>query len=134
MNGRMTKMCEISFKGCSKIPVHLIHLHGKMIHYGTKIAYIYVITLQLKQKVLLELHTSPIGGHSIFLKTYNRVKKEFFWDGLKTDVQRFVVECLVFQQNKVETIKTLESFTTISHPKSALGGSFHGFHHRVTKV
>jgi hypothetical protein len=27
-----------------RIPVHQIHLHGKMIHYGTKIAYIYVRT------------------------------------------------------------------------------------------
>jgi hypothetical protein len=61
---------------------------------------------QLKQKVLLELHTSLVGGHSGFLKTYHRVKREFFGDGLKTDVQRFVVECLVCQQNKVETIKT----------------------------
>ena len=58
---------------------------------------------QLKQKVLLELHTSPIGGHSGFLKTYHRVKNDFFWDGLKNDVQRFVEECLVCQQNKVET-------------------------------
>ena len=33
---------------------------------------------QLKQKILMELHTSPLGGHSIFLKTYHRVKKEFF--------------------------------------------------------
>jgi hypothetical protein len=56
---------------------------------------------QLNQKVLLELHTSPVGGHSGFLKTCHRVKKEFFWDGLKTDVQRFVAKCLVFQQNKV---------------------------------
>jgi hypothetical protein len=61
---------------------------------------------QLKQKVLLELHTSPVGGHLGFLKTYHRVKKDFFWDGLKNDVQRFVAECLVFQQNKVETINT----------------------------
>jgi hypothetical protein len=61
---------------------------------------------QLKQKVLLELHTSPVGGHSRFLKTYHRVKKDFLGDGLKTNVQRFVAECLVFQQNKVETIKT----------------------------
>jgi hypothetical protein len=51
------------------------------------------------------LHTSPVGGHSGFLKTYHRVKKEIFRDGLKTDVQRFVEKCLVFQQNKVETIK-----------------------------
>jgi hypothetical protein len=61
---------------------------------------------QLKKKVLLELHTSPVGGHSGFLKTYHRVKNDFFWDGLKNDVQRFVAECLVCQQNKVETIKT----------------------------
>jgi hypothetical protein len=62
---------------------------------------------QLKQKVLLELHTSPVGGHSEFLKTYHRVKKDFFWHGLKTNVQIFVEECLVFQQNKVENINTL---------------------------
>jgi hypothetical protein len=55
----------------------------------------------------LELRTSPVGGHSGFLKTYHRFKKDFFWDGLKTDVQMFVAECLVCQQNKVETIKTL---------------------------
>jgi hypothetical protein len=53
----------------------------------------------------LELHTSPVGGHLGFLKTYHKVKKDFFGDGLKTDVQRFLVECLVCQQNKVETIK-----------------------------
>ena len=33
---------------------------------------------QLKQNIPLELHTSPLGGHSRFLKTYHRVKKEFF--------------------------------------------------------
>jgi hypothetical protein len=61
---------------------------------------------QLKQKLILELHTSMVGGHLGFLKTYHRVKKEFFWDGLKNDVQRFVAEFLVCQQNKVEIIKT----------------------------
>jgi hypothetical protein len=71
---------------------------------------------QLNQKVLLELHTSPVRGHSRFLKTYHRVKKEFFWDGLKIDVQRFVIECLVCQQNKVETIKTPSLLQPLSIP------------------
>jgi hypothetical protein len=71
---------------------------------------------QLKQKVLLELHTSPVGGHSGFLKTYHRVKKDFFWDGLKTNVQRFVAECVVCQQNKVETIKTPGLLQPLSIP------------------
>ena len=61
---------------------------------------------QLKQKVFLELHTSPVGGNLGFIKTYHRVKKEFFWEGLKSDVQRFMEKCLISQQNKVETVKT----------------------------
>ena len=71
---------------------------------------------QLKQNILMELHTSPIGGHSGFLKTYHRVKKEFFWDGLKSDIQKFVAECLVCQQNKVETIKTPGLLQPLSIP------------------
>jgi hypothetical protein len=50
------------------------------------------------------------------LKTYHSVKKEFFWDGLKTDVQRFLVECLVCQQNKVEIIKTPGLLQPLSIP------------------
>jgi hypothetical protein len=71
---------------------------------------------QLKQKLLLELHTSLVQGHSIFLKTYHMIKKEFFWDGLRTDVQRFLEECLVFQQNKVETINTPSLLQPLSIP------------------
>ena len=36
------KKCGHSFKSCIKILVHLIHLVGKIIPYGTKITYIFV--------------------------------------------------------------------------------------------
>src|ERR1700733_10953029 len=68
----------------------------------------------------MELHTSPLGGNSGFLKTYHRVKKEFFWEGLKSDIQKFVAECLVFQQNKVETIKTPGLLQPLSIPSQCL--------------
>src|SRR6202044_199334 len=71
---------------------------------------------QLKQKILMELHTSPLGGHSGFLQTYHRVKKEFFWEGLKSNIQKFVAECLVCQQNKVQTIKTPSLLQPLSIP------------------
>ena len=71
---------------------------------------------QLKLNILLEFHTSPLGGHSGFLKTYHRVKKEFFWDGLKSDIQKFVAEFLVSEQNKLETIKTPGLLQLLSIP------------------
>lgn len=39
-------------------------------------------------------------------KTDHKFQKEFFWEGLKSYVRRFMVECFVCQQNKVETVKT----------------------------
>ena len=116
MNGRMMKKHGHLFKGCSRIPVHLIHLNLKNDSLWYKDRLYLCKTSQLKHKVLLELHTSPLGGHSGFLKTYHRVKKEFFWDGLKTDVQKFVAECLVCQQNKVETIKIPSLLQCLSIP------------------
>ena len=44
------------------------------------------------------------------------LKKEFFWEGLKYHVQRFVAKCLVCQQNKVETVKTLGLLQPLNIP------------------
>jgi hypothetical protein len=47
-------------------------------------------------------HTSPFAGHSGYLKTYRKIWERFAWKGLKTDVLKFVWECHICQQNKVE--------------------------------
>jgi len=67
---------------------------------------LYLCTYSQLKKIFLELHTSPIGGYSGFLNTYHMMKKGFFLEGFKYDVQNFVAKCLVFQQNKGGTIKT----------------------------
>jgi hypothetical protein len=61
---------------------------------------------KLKSTVLSELHATSTTGHSGFTKTYNRVKRSFFWDGMKQDVHNFVIECDVCQRNKGEIIKS----------------------------
>lgn len=50
--------------------------------------------------LLKEFHSSPIGGHSGFLRTYKRLASVLYWQGMKKDVKRFVEECPVCQQNK----------------------------------
>jgi hypothetical protein len=56
--------------------------------------------------VFFELHATPTTRHSGFTKTYDWVKRSFFWDGMKNDVCTFVAECDVCQRNKGETIKS----------------------------
>jgi hypothetical protein len=61
---------------------------------------------KLKSTILSELHATPTAGHLGFTKPYDRVKRSFFWDGMKQDIHNFVVECEVCQRNKVETVKS----------------------------
>lgn len=37
----------------------------------------------LKSKALSLVHDSPLGGHSSYLKTFHRAKKNWFWWGMK---------------------------------------------------
>jgi hypothetical protein len=60
---------------------------------------------KLKSTVLYELHATPTAGHSGFTKTYDRVKRSFFWDGMKQEIRNFFTECDVCQCNKRETVK-----------------------------
>ena len=58
----------------------------------------------LKVAVLQQVHDSPLGGgHLGFLKTLHRVKRDFYWLGLREDVKKHVKECDACQRLKVET-------------------------------
>ena len=57
----------------------------------------------LKLKVLQQVHDSPLGGHLGFLKSYHRLKKDFYWVGIRADLKKHIRECGVCQQMKHET-------------------------------
>jgi hypothetical protein len=66
--------------------------------------------------VLSELHARPMAGHSGFTKIYDRVKRSFFWDGMKQDIHNFVVECDMCQCNKGEIVKSLGTLQALPIP------------------
>lgn len=47
----------------------------------------------VRAQILQKLHGSPIGGHSGTERTYKRVKRSFYWRGMKKDVVWHVSEC-----------------------------------------
>nr|GFA32830.1 retrotransposon protein, putative, Ty3-gypsy subclass [Tanacetum cinerariifolium] len=56
----------------------------------------------LREAVLSEAHSSPFSIHSGSTKIYRDLKQNFWWNGMKQDVARFVAKCLTCQQVKIE--------------------------------
>lgn len=56
----------------------------------------------LRTKLIVAMHSTPIGGHSGVQATYYRLKKLFHRKGMKTDVHSFVKQCIICQQARHE--------------------------------
>lgn len=59
----------------------------------------------MQQRVLLELHSGAMGGHSGVQATYSRVKQHFSWPQLKRMVKAYVALCAVCKQAKPEHVR-----------------------------
>ncbi|KAH9802499.1 Integrase catalytic domain-containing protein [Citrus sinensis] len=57
----------------------------------------------LKTRLLQEFHDPKIGGHSGVLKTWKRLAQNFYWDGMKNNVKKYVAACDTCQRNKFES-------------------------------
>lgn len=56
----------------------------------------------LREQLFSALHSSAIGGHSGMRATYHRLKKLFYWTGMKLDVNKWTASCPVCQRSKHE--------------------------------
>ncbi|PNX61565.1 retrotransposon Ty-3/Gypsy protein, partial [Trifolium pratense] len=50
--------------------------------------------------LLAEFHSTPIGGHSGFLRTYRRIAANIYWVGMQKAVRDFVRACDICQRQK----------------------------------
>ena len=57
----------------------------------------------LQQVVFYEIHASPLTRNSGFLKKYERSQNNFFWKGMKQEIQQIVAKCDTCQRHKGET-------------------------------
>ncbi|XP_026459327.1 uncharacterized protein LOC113359987 [Papaver somniferum] len=55
-------------------------------------------------KLLHEFHSTPLGGHSGYFRTYKRTQQNFYWKGLKHSVKDFISHCDICQKNKSESV------------------------------
>ena len=77
-------------------------LCNKLLFYKGKL-YLGEFSGDLKSTVLHQVHDSPLGGHSGYLKALQRLQRDFYWFGLRKDLKQYVKECDVCQKLKHET-------------------------------
>ena len=58
--------------------------------------------LELREQILSEAHTTPFSVHPGATKMYKDLKEHFWWPGMKGDVAKYVVKCLICQKTKAE--------------------------------
>ncbi|UYV77011.1 hypothetical protein LAZ67_14002809, partial [Cordylochernes scorpioides] len=59
-----------------------------------------VVPRHLRQELLKNFHDSPTAGHLGFTKTYDRIRKKYYWPGMYRMVRRYVAHCSDCQRRK----------------------------------
>ncbi len=79
-----------------------------------------VIPVVYRTQVLQQAHDHQLAGHLGITKTYDRILRHFFWQGLKKDVAEYCRTCPVCQQkgnpNQVISPAPLVPFPAIGEP------------------
>ncbi|KAM0019502.1 putative nucleotidyltransferase, Ribonuclease H [Helianthus debilis subsp. tardiflorus] len=58
----------------------------------------------LRLQLLHDFHTTVVGGHSGVTRTFHRLSSNFFWQGMRRDVQSYVANCQTCQQMKSSSL------------------------------
>ncbi|UYV78188.1 hypothetical protein LAZ67_16000412, partial [Cordylochernes scorpioides] len=59
-----------------------------------------MIPKHLRSEVMADLHDAPTAGHLGFARTYDKIKKRFYWPGLYRTVRQYVSHCRECQRRK----------------------------------
>jgi hypothetical protein len=59
-------------------------------------------SIELKLRVLDEVHKKPYSGHPGYQKTITTLRKLFYWPNMKGETAEYLARCQDFQQVKVE--------------------------------
>lgn len=59
-----------------------------------------VIPKHLRGDILKSLHDAPTAGHLGFAKTYDKIRRKYYWPGLYGSIRRYVAHCRDCQRRK----------------------------------
>ena len=72
-----------------------------------------------RQEIIREKHATAIGGHKGVTKTFNRIRQNYFWNNMKTDIQNYIQNCRECTLKKLTRVKTKQPMHITDTPNSA---------------
>ena len=101
---RVTSLIPIQSKSDKQLRiVEGFHLVEGLLYYKDRL---YIPpNQQIKLQILSEAHDIPIAAHPGYIKTYNALRKSFWWKGMKRETLSYVTRCLSCQRIKAERVK-----------------------------
>ena len=73
--------------------------------YGDEVSWKLCVASGLRDRVLMECHDNPTGGHLGARKTLAKVSQKYFWPGMSRQVKSYVRKCELCQKYKVQQLK-----------------------------
>jgi len=67
-------------------------------------------------QIITENHASAIGDHKGVTKTYRRIRHNYFWPGMKLEIQKYIQECRNCQLKKLTRTKTRQPMILTDTP------------------
>jgi hypothetical protein len=73
---------------------------------------------QHEAKGLALVHDSPLGGHSGYLKTYIEAKRDWYWQGMKSDVKAYIRAVTLVKGSNMRQASLLVATTSLYSSKT----------------
>lgn len=54
-------------------------------------------------RIITEHHSTSLNGHSGIKATYRKIKENYFWQGMKSDIRKFIQKCKSCNENKTNS-------------------------------
>jgi len=67
-------------------------------------------------QIITENHVSAIRDHNDVTKTYRRIRHNYFWLGMKLEIQKYIQECRNCQLKKLTRTKTRQPMILTDTP------------------